>query len=303
MKILWIITQGIGNVAETIPAYHNMEKHFGEDSIDVRYLSQYPTDNIKKTSFYPARVELITEDIVSYYISQYRKGKSEYYDWIIKLPFYIACPDSQYAQEYVDNMREMDTEVQRNLRICEFFDVDDTFSIPKKYEDTKENKTIVLHNGGLDVGMWKRKKYPAFPSLVRKLKKEYPDYRVISIGNGKEYIKGAENRTGLPLNKSIEFIKDCSLYIGTDTGTAHIAGLYKKKGIILYTLTDPRKNYDRRMHGTLKIVRRDYLECIPCQRGYHMIHTRNCEDPQCQNIPVDKIMDTIKEQKWLTEEQ
>ena len=298
MKLLWIISQGIGNVAETIPAYLNLKNKLGEENIDVRYMPQYGTDSMEKASFYPARVEMITPDIVGYYFKQMKSKKRKMYDYVIKVP-YVEDPTGSYVPEVLDNMREKDSEVQRNLRICDFFGAEKEMlkehRIGKKYKIEKsEKKEVVLHNGGLTAGTWKKKKYPQFKELAKRLVAE--GYRVMSIGSSDEYIEGTKNHTGVCIDKTMSILEKADFYIGTDTGTAHLAGLLGIQGLMLFTVTDEKKNWDADFHKSLKPVFIEDLECRPCQRGYHWVFTRNCEQEPapCQFISVDKIIEESK---------
>jgi hypothetical protein len=302
LKILWALEGGIGNVCEVIPAYLNVREKYGEDAIDVRYLSKYDTDSIHKTCFFPARVEPITNTIISEYIRRYNSGEGKTYDYII-VGWHVSQPDGSYDREYEDSMREMDSEVNRNLRIAKRLGAD-TNMLKECSIDISHipDVDVVLHNGGLNKGSWVFKKYPHFEELAKQIKDM--GYTVWSVGSEEEVIPGTKTVPcgikNLPL--TVNLIANAKFYIGTDTGTAHIAGLLERPGIVIYTMTDPNKNYDREFHKSLKIVQSD-ADCSPCQKGYHFMPTgKECKYPaECQDIPVGYIlgvfeakMETIK---------
>lgn len=283
MKILYILNNGMGNCVQMIPLYLSL-KDAGYE-VDVAYLKVYPTDSAKSVAVFPCN---IIEEIGYSDISE----RDTHYDYVIKPPM-IYSNKGDFIPEHILEMREMDSEVVRNSRIA------DTLKIPyagrvelfTEWTDVPKEPYIVLHNGAQKG--WEDKKYKYMQQLATRIHLEH-GIKVVSIGGRNEYVFGTENYCGLPIRRTAHVIKESMVYIGTDTGTYHIAAALKKKGIAIFTKTSQGKNYDAVFHGSITPVQRLDLECVPCQRQYHwMIYGEQCKTRKCTEIPVETILERL----------
>jgi ADP-heptose:LPS heptosyltransferase len=283
MKLLFLLNQGMGNCIEMIPTYLNL-KDAGHE-IDVCYLKEYPTDSAKAVAVFPCNVieEITYSDIVN---------MTKDYDHVIKPP-QLLTSDGSFIPEFILGMRERDSEVQRNLNICRHLKI--TADIKKQIimEETPipEGDYIVLHNGAQKG--WEVKRYPHMLQLAYTLKK-VTGKRIVSIGGKNEYIWGTDDYTGLPIRKTAYMINNACFYVGTDTGTYHLAAALDKKGVAIFTKTSIKKNWDGRFHSTIKPIQRQDLLCCPCQWSYHWsLVGENCKKHICRDIPVETIVKEV----------
>jgi ADP-heptose:LPS heptosyltransferase len=268
---------------QMIPLYLNLKKKF---LMDVADLKQYPTDTSRKADCFPATVREINK-------RQYETQVEKNYDYIFKPPFVYerSCkpkkePEALPNTDLVPITNESDSEYERNMKILQLYDVEPEFKMDVIKEDSEFEGQIVVHNGALEG--WERKLYPHFPALVKTLTKKY---KVTSIGSPNEYVEGTQDATGTSLRKTAGTIDNHRLYIGTDTGTYHLAAALKKNGIVLFTATDPNKNWDKTFHKTMRKLHHR-APCQPCQWGYHYsLEWNECKHYGCQNIPT----------KWVEE--
>ena len=287
MKILFCYNMGFGNVIQQIPLYVSLEEHFGR-VIDCCYIMQFDGDDPKNASCTPNPI-CPAENYVSLE-SQFKD-----YDYIVKPP-YIYDGSGDFFREHIDNMRELDSEIVRNGRICEFLGIPYTLhrnartkalSVPQRY--------CVLHNGA-QAG-WDNKKYDKFEEVAWRLQKK--GIECVSVGVPSEYIFGTTNYTGLTWRETAHVIKSATGYLGTDTGTYHLAGIFETPGVAIFTMTSIGKNWDKDFHHTIKPIQRTDLpeHTCPCQKGYTWMHSRStCKDPKCKDISAELIVNTFMEQ-------
>ena len=78
------------------------------------------------------------------------------------------------------------------------------------------------------------KNYPYWSELIRLI-----DEPIIQIGVEGEARLVRDFRTNLPLNELRELLKQCRTWIGVDSFFQHLAWLEGKKGIVLWSVSDP----------------------------------------------------------------
>ena len=79
------------------------------------------------------------------------------------------------------------------------------------------------------------KNYPYWPELI-----EMIDEPIIQIGIEGEQRLVRDFRTNLPLNDLRGLLKECRTWIGVDSFFQHLAWLESKKGIVLWSVSDPK---------------------------------------------------------------
>jgi ADP-heptose:LPS heptosyltransferase len=92
---------------------------------------------------------------------------------------------------------------------------------------------------------------------------------------------------------TLGIIKNCKLFLGTDSGLYHCANALEVKNIVLFTATSIVKNYDNRFHKYSTILGRDDLDCRPCQAARRW--AKDCKSWECQRIDPKLIVGKIKE--------
>lgn len=269
MRILFVISEGIGNVAQTVPLYLAIkEKH----DVDVAYLKQYPTDNIESMRFFPS--EELTE-VMPWELDQI----SNDYDRVIQPPF----------GGNIDSFLETDSEFARNMKILDYLEIKKDIKRDFIMEQSQYKGDVVIHNG-CQKG-WERKLYPYWGDVVQILINQ--GLKVTSIGAAGEYIPGTHNATGHSIRKTVGTIFNHRAYLGTDTGTYHLAALMDKPGAVVFTATSREKNWDKDFHHTISKIH-TWLPCQPCQQWYHFKpEYGECKQHLCQQVDPRIVAQTI----------
>jgi ADP-heptose:LPS heptosyltransferase len=286
---LFLLTQGIGNVMQTIPLYLELKQHI---EMDVAYFREYPTDSVQKAGCFPC-------DDIREFMPQNAGYIQGHYDMVIAPPIISKKKKNkkteQYEHYYVrENMitfYELDSEFKRNMKILDALNIQQPKVLRRdcRYEETEISGNIVMHNGA-EKG-WERKLYPHFTQIAEHFIKQ--GMTVTSIGAPHEYIPGTVDATGYSLKKSAGIIKNHDIYVGTDTGTYHIAALMGKRGLVIFTATDPGKNWDEDFHKSFQKVFTN-LPCQPCQKRYHFApEWGNCQQPFCQNVHPGHVIEYV----------
>ena len=108
-------------------------------------------------------------------------------------------------------------------------------SVNKKCKDFIDNPFILIHPYGTE---WPSRSFPQefWQGFIEEIKKEYPDYELVSIGGSRKEMKEHEMNNFLELNGVISMYNKLSLLeslclmnsakaiITSDTGTLHLAG-------------------------------------------------------------------------------
>lgn len=82
------------------------------------------------------------------------------------------------------------------------------------------------------------KNYPFWPQLIQMLKKE--GFETISIGvAGEERLPTDKHLENLSFNKLFNLLNECDTWVSVDNFFHHFASFYKKKGIVLFSKSNP----------------------------------------------------------------
>lgn len=279
MRILFLLNNGLGNQVQTIPLYNALKDH----TVDVEYLMQYPTD--RKLEVFPNQIVPNTNMEMVQKLSDY--------DYIIK-PWRIYDGKGEEIQEFEDAISEMDSEFERNMKILDYLKIER--SIDKTHRTKEINvpqKYITVHNGANPQPQWNAKRYPYMEQVCRKLQLE--GITVVSVGSQSEHVFGTVNMTGLDQRQTAHVLERSSLHLSTDTFTFHLSALVDTPSVVIFTLTDPGKNYDKNFHDKAKIVSLD-LDCR-CQKGICWME-RTCNGANhCNKIPYEQVYERVI--KWV----
>ena len=286
-KILFLLQQGGGNVIQTIPAYLALKE---THDIDLVYMPIYPTDSVSKCDIYPGDIKEVTPEEV-------RKIRKNY-DWQINYPYgFLVNPQGSYVSDVLDNLNETDSEVTRDMQVCDFFGVKKDIKREWRSNERK-GRFILIANGSLNVKEWAKKKYPMMANLV-KLLKQKTDIPIASIGGKEEYVRGTVDLTGIPLLDTAGYMEKAHMCITTDTMAMHMAGLMEVPTVAVFTCTSETKNLDKEFHHSVKVVRNN-IPCSPGQWGYHWhpecvvcANLRGYGFVPCQNVSPQKILGAV----------
>jgi len=287
--ILFTLQYGVGNCVQSIPAYLNLKK---KHNVKLVYKPIYKRDSIKRAEFFPDKAEEMSVEDVS--------ALSKKMDYIANVPFGIVSDrGDDFSREPLDLISEHDSEVERGLKMSEWFGcgkdiIRDAVKVENKGWD--DRKYLIVHNGALDQN-WRMKKYVLFPRLVEHIKSEF-GIEVASIGAKDEYVKGTVDLTGREMMESAWHIKNSLFYVGTDSGMYHVAGYLEVPGIALFTATSVSKNWDERFHHTITPIKSK--GCRYGQWGYHWHpHCSKCRSGMiyhpCQTIDPWEVIAEMKE--------
>lgn len=294
-RVLFVVGDGIGNQIQTIPAFLFCQRKFGQ----VFVYNSIPTQK--------EATKVIFGKMCNEIFYSNREINRRLFKWQILTAACYGSPAKQIRilNEKMLKKKDKYSEVLFNLMsVGENFsqnDIKNSFNIFNHIGVRENIPDILLHDGYSKWSKesrrrWLPKSYPKYKELAKELIKL--GYRVGSIGSKDEWIEGTENLTGMKLKHSIGAIKSCKLLISNDTSTYHIANVLKIPNIVIYTFTDPKKNYYRKFHKYSHIIRLENLDCSPCQLtgGYdYWQKNKDICKWACRDIPVENIVERVKE--------
>jgi len=293
-NILFVVGDGIGNQVQTLPAFFYCKKRYPDMSIYV--YNVIPT----QTS--------ITDFLFSGYCNDIYYSKKDISKYRFNFQILTsACYGSQFKGIKVKNNMLLSqvhklSEIRFNLMsVDNHFTKKDFNIVPnilKKISVNKNIPDILIHNGYSKINEWSKKvwfpkSYSRYEKLAKQLKKM--GFTVGSIGSKDEYINGTINLTESKLRHSIGMIRSCKLLISNDTSTYHLANAVGTKNIVIFTFTDPIKNFDKDFHKYTTIIRREDLNCSPCQLKGEFGHwlEKDC-GWKCRKIQVNQIVQEVE---------
>jgi hypothetical protein len=296
-SILFVISDGIGNQLESVPAFFLCKKRFSNYRVCIY--------NIVPTAIEATKVIFgkIADEII--FAGTGPINRNKYSGQILMYPMINRLHGIPVLNKYMVNVNKMnipETECDL-LAVYPHYDVsifDECRSVFNSIPAKNNMPDIILHNGYSKISVkarekWVVKSYPYYEELSCKLADM--SISVGSIGSKEEYVKGTVDLTGLKLVDTISTIKGCKLVISNDTSSYHLSNLISVKNIAIFTCTDYGKNYSKNFHRFTTIIRREDLPCSPCQRKadcYWLKMKSQCHW-KCREIDVDVIVKKAKE--------
>ena len=144
-------------------------------------------------------------------------------------------------------------------------------------------------------GVWERKRWPYYRELARELIRK--GYTVLLIGGKGEAERFREEDwppeviVGLgkyDVQETAGLIKKCDLFIGNDSGPAHIAGALGIETYVIFGATRIAKNKPLGPHVT---VIRAPLPCSPCQ---YTERWDTCQNWRCmKELTLEEVLETV----------
>lgn len=195
------------------------------------------------------------------------------------------------------------SEIENNMDVARQLgwngETPDCFCGYVKSEHKMLDRTIGLHNGTHFNPVWKRKEYPYYKELVTLLSKKF---QLAIFGDTPLTDLGLKNFIAYDCTvKSIEatagFMKECSLFIGTDSGLSHMAAALNVPTWILWGPTDIRKNKPPKAE-----IIRSAPDCPTCQ-SFTSNWEKNsrwseCADWRCMKTPPELIMERLVNREY-----
>lgn len=169
---------------------------------------------------------------------------------------------------------------------------------PKKFFDSNNNSEnyIAVHPGA----KWKPRRWlqEYFLKLFEKI--EDKPVKVLFGGSMDEELYNYFNHNNLPSNTELvktesltEFIDNiayCSLFLGNDSGPAHIANLMNKKTVVLWG----PGNYERvrPLGDNVDIIIKE-IDCRPCKQYVHLEHCERGDNICLKSISPEEVYEAI----------
>jgi len=285
-RILFIVDSGLGNQIQTLPALLYCKKKYNKP-IDVYILNKHWIEAAKI---------LFGNFVENVFYKKKQLNVNDYYGKIFTYPTRNISILKNIKDISVRHGKKC-SEVEYSMELvgCDYceedFDISDICSTKFKESDNKID--ILFQDGYSKISQdaritWKPKSYPYYEKLAKIFTKN--SYSVGSMGSPEEYIKGTKDLTNLNLDKTIKLIKSCKLLICNDTAVYHLANILNKKNMPIFTFTSLKKNYDCRFHKSSLIVRREDLECSPCQakKRFWLKNKKKCKWA-CRDIDPNDI--------------
>lgn len=285
-KVLAVIDGGIGNQIQSLPAVRYLKRQF--DAVDAVNLEG---SNREATEFLFGTEGRLEELRVADYEGQFllnlycrRKRK------VPALPVLGSAPSRKCS------------EVEAKLRVVNAPCVDSDFEVEglaPHVDMLPLGPDVLLHNGYSKVDskarrLWEAKSYPYYVELAVEL--AAMNFTVGSIGSPEEHVEGTTDCTGVSLTETVAYVKSAQLVIANDTGSYHLANALSIPNIALFTFTDAAKNYDERFHRHSTVLRREDLDCSPCQQRGRRLWLANKDKCKwaCREVPVKRVMEEVK---------
>jgi ADP-heptose:LPS heptosyltransferase len=103
------------------------------------------------------------------------------------------------------------------------------------------DKNIVFHPWArkLRNGSTNPKNYAYWEELLKLVVQKFPEYKLIQVGIEGELQLVPDFRKNLTLKELETLIDECDTFIGIDSFFQHLAWVRKKKGIVLFSQSDP----------------------------------------------------------------
>jgi len=171
--------------------------------------------------------------------------------------------------------------IERNLNVARHVGAESNDNIPgfnvphakicnaKKYFDSLGMKNIaIIHPGASQT----KRLWPAdrFAGIIEYLKKNSYSPTLLSSPNDIAIIESIRNKCAVPVDVLSVSLSDipaylscCEIFIGLDSGMAHIAAAVRKKVIVLFGPQDPAITAPRG-RSLIQIIRKGDFACRPC---------------------------------------
>lgn len=174
-------------------------------------------------------------------------------------------------------------------------------TVPHKLNPYIEGKgpRICLHDGGNPVRFWKAKRYPFWQSVYEIINAEIPEATFLVLGTARDGNISGKNvvdmRKTCSLLETAGILREADLFMGNDTGLAHVAAALGTSACIVFGPTNITKNLPP--HNAFPIHETNGLACRPCQRlggtWRRGVDGRRCHIECLHTLPAGDVADRI----------
>ena len=292
-KILIVMDEGIGNMVMLTPTIKAIKERLPESKITI--LGRQPSVQLLEGWGLVERVLTDSDDeeydigFLSVWSNSYEHGFKEKVDSQCKIVFKVE----------VDNV---DThESMHHLKIAEFFGFEGERPGPlciSKEVDLQlplDKKIVALSDTAQENGAWERKRWPYYKELSRQLIDN--GYAVVLIGgneesrrfNKSEWPSQIINCLGkFDIQETAGILRKCFMFIGNDSGPAHMAAALGIPTFVFFGATRNSKNMP--LGPKVKLIHSN-LDCRPCQ---YTERWSSCKDWICmKGMTVEKVLPLI----------
>ena len=291
-RILVVMDQGIGNMVMLTPALRALKELLPEAQITV--LGRKPSVEVLEG----LGVNVITEpeEDASYDIGFYtiwsadyerafgRKLREQCGGRLYKVQ--MDDPDLHESEHHMKIPRLMGYSGPTPEPYCALRDVDVPWG--------EGEKVVALSDTTLDHPAWQRKRWPYFRELAWRLVER--GYKVALVGGPSEAARfdpkgwpevyNLLGRYDIPGTAGV--LKKCCLFIGNDSGPAHMAGALGVPTFVLFGPTRTSKNIPLGPH--VRAISKN-LPCSPCQ---YTPRWEACRDWVCmKSLSVDEVLEAV----------
>ncbi len=296
-KILVVMDEGIGNMVMLTPSLQGIRRRFPSSEITVlcKKLSAQIIDGLP---FVDKTVQQLADDQYDLvlcsiwsqnFLSQNAVEMPKKTTFAFTAPFKIG----------------IDHEVEANFRLANFLGCGNQFPLPQvawepcEMIDLTDRDLAIIANTTVNNDGWERKRWPHYAALAEKLL--HGGYQVAVVGGDDEASKfsagywpaGVLDLQGkLNLKETAGLIKQAALFVGNDSGPAHIAAALAVPTYVLFGASNISKN--RPLGKNVHVLTKE-LPCSPCQ---YTERWKKCTDWQCMaKMSADWVFDHIKGRK------
>jgi len=285
---LFIVGSGIGNQVQTIPAFMYLRQRSEIDVVNNDGINWEATNWL----FKPLGVRVLRREEVkpADYLEQYLT---------------LLCQRTPVIGVFVGStdivhLSDLKSEVKCNL----FAVGGGEPEVPEGFLDCippMETTKVLIHDGyarNTALTPWEAKSWPGHQRASESLRRR--GVTVGSIGGPEELVEGTEDFTGSSLRETIARIKGTKVLLSNDSGMYHLACAVGTPCVAVFTFTSHIKNYDPEFHRTVTVIRREDLECSPCQpKLFEPNDTWKKKRDECkwacQDVSVEEVVEVVME--------
>ena len=302
MKVLFAVSDGIGNIIECLPVVSTLEKSKGWD---ISFLMCDPSHMIPGSVLQRPTYTMsgiIPEGIESAFEGIIATGKAwdklyDYHGSHINHVEHLLLNDPD-TQRLKDVEKWARSEVDWRLDMARELGIDDA-DIKYRYHlntTTAPTYNVVIcdgYNHNNTCQCWDVKSYPRWDEVAGGLHDHHRAMGICSVGIEGENVANTVDETGRSLDESLGIIRNAEIVLSNDTGMYHAAALLGTTCVAVFTFTSVVKNHDKRFHRGCHVVKK-HLKCqADC---YETGHVRHCEKGhECQDIEPQRIINKVME--------
>jgi len=261
MSTLFLVGSGIGNQAQTIPAFYLAKTRYP----DITVVNTEPYNIDTTRMLFRGLADVFTEEEIAPRLGEFNRQIQTFFSNRSFLGITRALNRRPVPGE---------SEVEHNMlstglphSVADMSVVGDCLDYIEPQQDVPD---VIIHDGynknsvepeyGED--KWLAKSYLHWQWVAELLMMR--GLRVGSIGSESEHVEGTEDLTGLPIEQSVAVMKGSRVVLSNDTGSYHLCNLIGRENVVVFTMTSLIKNNDPRFHRYSTVVS-SMMPCAPCQ--------------------------------------